>query len=431
MSNKKVIPSIHIPIQRPDGSMEWVWYMFFQWLSDNFGNYFTKEEIIEMLGDYFTKEEIIEMLGDYFTKEEIIEMLIEMLGDYFTKEEINEMLAAYALDDNVVHKHGPEETITSEKRFTAPVSRKLVSYAYTETPSEQIWCSYHACDKNNETWASCDFVKGTSGQNVAGFAVKGADGTWCDTGLGIGVTLTGDTYTYAPIPPATSSTSNKQIATCGWVNDYTLSTGIVHRTGNENIAGVKEFTTWDGLRAKGIIRARGNQAYTESTSGWTLEGGIHITGPNDTESYGAFETIKNGGSTYSQMNVRGRSGNWGANPIAVGVNENGITFTFAPSCDWNNSIVTTVDKSKSSPGFFKLGNGLIIQWGFIGTFGNTRNVTFPTAFTDTNYVIVANNWAYPQDLYALSVSDKYTTNANINCNGGATQREFMWIAIGY
>lgn len=43
------------------------------------------------------------------------------------------------------------------------------------------------------------------------------------------------------VPPATSSTSNKNIATCGWVNDATLSTNVVHRSNDETIYGVKTF----------------------------------------------------------------------------------------------------------------------------------------------------------------------------------------------
>lgn len=30
---KAKIPAIHVPVQKSDGSMEWVWYMFFEWLS--------------------------------------------------------------------------------------------------------------------------------------------------------------------------------------------------------------------------------------------------------------------------------------------------------------------------------------------------------------------------------------------------------------
>lgn len=32
---KQGMPAIHVPIQKTDGSMEWVWYMFLQQLNTN------------------------------------------------------------------------------------------------------------------------------------------------------------------------------------------------------------------------------------------------------------------------------------------------------------------------------------------------------------------------------------------------------------
>lgn len=52
MKKKTTIPSIHIPIQTPSGSMEWVWYLFLQYLDEkdvDLSNYYTKEETDELL----------------------------------------------------------------------------------------------------------------------------------------------------------------------------------------------------------------------------------------------------------------------------------------------------------------------------------------------------------------------------------------------
>lgn len=51
----KKIPSIHQPIQKSDGSMEYVWYLFLQWVSENAGKV--------DLSDYFTKEETEALLA--------------------------------------------------------------------------------------------------------------------------------------------------------------------------------------------------------------------------------------------------------------------------------------------------------------------------------------------------------------------------------
>lgn len=310
MSNKKVIPSIHIPIQRPDGSMEWVWYMFLQWLSEN-----SKQTIT-------TGEE---------------NGTIAVNGTDVPVKGLD--TAAYHSDDDYVHKHGPEETITSEKRFTAPVSRKLASYAYTETPSEQIWCSYYACDKNNETWAACDFVKGTSGQNIAGLAVKGADGTWCDTGLGIAVTLAGETYTYAPIPPATSSTSDKQIATCGWVNDYTLSTGIVHKAGFEVITDAKAFHVTDGVPI--MLRNTTDDSTVAPSALKAISVGIEDK--NGVWQGGWEHYHAENGNVYKNMAVKQPGANNYA-VIQVGITPSGAQWTSAPTPNtnsWDTNIATT------------------------------------------------------------------------------------------
>lgn len=50
------------------------------------------------------------------------------------------------------------------------------------------------------------------------------------------------TNLYANTPAASNSTSSTQVPTIAWVNDPTKSTNVVHRTGNETIAGVKTFT---------------------------------------------------------------------------------------------------------------------------------------------------------------------------------------------
>lgn len=69
---KKAIPSIHIPIQGPNGSIAFVWYLFFQWISDNIEN-------ID-LSDYFTKEEINALLSD---KANIADLApVAFSGDY-------------------------------------------------------------------------------------------------------------------------------------------------------------------------------------------------------------------------------------------------------------------------------------------------------------------------------------------------------------
>lgn len=103
----------------------------------------------------------------------------------------------------------------------------------------------------------------------------------------------------------------------------------------------------------------------------------------------------------------------------------------------NGTVVTTVGKSKSSNGYFKLGNGLILQWGETGASdGGTNTITYPTAFTNTNYKIVAGmnrSSAGHTDYYAPNIHSRTTTNCSVSnrCHDGWGAGVTSWIAIGY
>ena len=68
----KKIPSIHQPIQKSDGSMEYVWYLFLQWVSENTGK-------ID-LSDYFTKEETEALLAPKVDADDLAN--VAFTGDY-------------------------------------------------------------------------------------------------------------------------------------------------------------------------------------------------------------------------------------------------------------------------------------------------------------------------------------------------------------
>jgi hypothetical protein len=102
---------------------------------------------------------------------------------------------------------------------------------------------------------------------------------------------------------------------------------------------------------------------------------------------------------------------------------------YGKASDAVNSIVTTVNKSKSANGYFKFGNGLIIQWGHVAeASGETKTVTFPTAFSNTNYYVHSNpnrsgstsgGWGY--------VTSKTKTNCILTTGSYVND----WVAIGY
>lgn len=65
--------------------------------------------------------------------------------------------------------------------------------------------------------------------------------------------------------------------------------------------------------------------------------------------------------------------------IAVCVNSSGTGYAIAPASAVAGSILTTVAISKSANGYVKLGNGLILQWGYTSAKSNTFPIKFPSA----------------------------------------------------
>ena len=95
-------------------------------------------------------------------------------------------------------------------------------------------------DKNsiNAGWVGTSFSKDGDVSTIL-LAHNRASGTNYDARLGVVADYDKSTYAYAPTPSAKNDNSTK-IATTAWVN--TAST-VVHKTGNETIAGTKTFTS--------------------------------------------------------------------------------------------------------------------------------------------------------------------------------------------
>lgn len=117
---------------------------------------------------------------------------------------------------------------------------------------------------------------------------------------------------------------------------------------------------------------------------------------------------------------------------------NGVISNFQPklafqAVDYNeikNNIISTCQKSTN--GYLKFANNIIIQWGEISVGGNgTAVATLPIAFTNTNYQCSATcNVVSTGDDQNVSIGEKTTTTMKV-CNGIGSTRTVMWIAIGY
>lgn len=110
---------------------------------------------------------------------------------------------------------------------------------------------------------------------------------------------------------------------------------------------------------------------------------------------------------------------------------NGQSWATAPASNRNNSVLTTVGSNKNLNGYYKLGNGLIIQWGYY-TSTSAGTITLPTPFTSTNYSVaisLTGGTSNNEYMKYLNTSEYTTTSFKTESSGKTGARK--WIAIGY
>lgn len=142
------------------------------------------------------------------------------------------------------------------------------------------------------------------------------------------------------------------------------------------------------------------------------------------------------GDTRAGFTVRNRANSSGpirAANLSVSIDSNGVASSYAPPSDANNSMVTTVSKSKARNGYFKLGNGMIVQWGLVAVTGGSRSITFPTAFSGAASwkASITPTGSNTGTLYTVSINNQTTTGCEILSGGNTNNVWLMWVAIGY
>jgi hypothetical protein len=199
------------------------------------------------------------------------------------------------------------------------------------------------------------------------------------------------------------------------VNMSQLNTKV-SLTGNETISGIKTFTN---SMITNDIYSKGDITLGTSTNTWGKQLQFRdTTGKRIARIQPmAIDTINN---------IIGMWVNNADNTIEKGIYINSDGTTSAPASDVSNSIVTTINKSKATNGYFQLGNGLIVQWGR----SNQRTFTYPIPFSnDSSFSIVVNNQA-GTDGYGRpdSVDSLTRTSCTVGSLSGYPVR---WIAVGY
>lgn len=361
-----------------------------------------------------------------------------------------------ANNNAVVHLAG-NETITGHKTFTSNVVRANTNITKGTNPSSRTYCTVEFTDKNGEGTknrvGSVESTINTNG-NIETFigAYKYDNDSTNMEKISVTYPKTGNPYTYAPSPTDTTTTSGTQIATTGWVN----STGnnVVHKTGDETIAGNKTFsgnvklTAQPGSPQSGLFISSDYTTYAVSVQNNSITKG---TAPSSNsycsiDFYGTattnytnrlgllefrYETNKLTSASLCAFKSNAASDSVSAR-VAVYYPPTGNPYTEAPASDVANSIVTTINKSKAANGYFQLGNGLIIQWGVKSATTDNTTVTLPKAFTTTNYSVCATQQSSSNESRTNIATNTYTTTSfNLFADVYERQQPLHWIAIGY
>lgn len=332
------------------------------------------------------------------------------------------------------------QTITGAKTFT---SNYIVHKGgYPRYQQYNTDCVKGTAPANNETMAvqfmdangnllgtvQTDYV--TSKKTLTQLRVYKAQGASDSnsTSIGVGYNEDGNAYTWALSPSLASNASDyaNQIVTVGYLNGS--NSGVVHLLGTETITGTKTFQA-DPIIKNGAPR-------------------LYISDPNQTKGtangtqWSAVEFQDNNGARLGlvrQLNDSTKlnrveflvekanaSGDNSQATMSLYYPASGNPYATAPASSVANSIVTTIAKnwdSTNKKGYYQLGNGLIVQWGFSDTSG-TVTVRFPKAFTTTNYTIVG--ISYGATICVVDKNSKTTDTVSVGNTVG-----FDWLAIGY
>ena len=218
-----------------------------------------------------------------------------------------------------------------------------------------------------------------------------------------------------------SSTTSTMVPTKGWVNNPETSTNVVHRSGNENIAGTKTFVGNTNDTLKMII---------SNTSGQNCR--LQLRDSTTTYGDSGIEIFQATSNNFNQFLIHFMNGNKYPFHIDQDTSDSSIFNTYI-----NNkrlaSFVTTTYQSGTS--WYRVwSDGWIEQGGRVSISQDTQTtVTLLKPFSDTNYtVLITANRSGTQTAGDGNFTVEYVSTSQFKwSNGDDFSGNGIWYACGY
>lgn len=363
------------------------------------------------------------------------------------------------------------EIITGGKKFTANITQESASprLLLNDTdiergtaPSSQQVSAVNFCDKNGNYLGFINTAYNTDKSVITRLgARKSLNSTDTSTvWISVGYDSNGDPYTYAPSPSLASNATgySDQIVTVGYLDGS--STTVVHKTGTETITGDKtlsghlKLTERTDYPASGLLISNDYPNYAISIQNTSCTKG---TAPSSRK-YAAidFYGTKMDGyadrlgfleceyNTNKETRLRigaylsNNASDTTASTIEIIYPANGSPYTKAPATDVDNSILTTIDKTKATKGHFWLGNGMLVNWGKVAADdADVQTVSFDKAYSAVPCVFFAYNRTNDTNVSIAGNISDYTAQ-NLSSTGFKFRNRnigsdayTVWYAIGY
>ena len=351
-----------------------------------------------------------------------------------------------SVGNNVVHLSG-SETITGAKTFTSNVTQvsgspreilKNTDCVKGIVPASNEAMCVQFKDSNNNLLGTVQTNYETTKKTIIQLRVYKAQSASdsANISMGIGYDASGNPYSWAPTPLLDSSSTdyNGQIVNVGYLNGSNSS--VVHKTGNETIAGNKTLSGSATFQTEITQSSASPVVYLKNTSitkgtAPSEEPVVYVRFRDSTNRDMGALRYGYGTNKESKVSLRANkanaSGDTAVAELTLTYPASGNPYVTAPASDINGSIVTTVNKSKARDGYFELGNGLIIQWGYTADVSGNTTITLPKAFSSNNYAVTF-GINVSGDSYAPCIVSKTSTNFVYWC---ISNRKSYWIAIGY